>query len=99
MSRAVNFNLHATRAYFLIIFDFYFHTGWLASQSDLMFMTSKMVHIEGMDVDFCFHKKNIQKCNGFVTDGRVEYQTSFFDQLDPERMSVTKPLHIQIFFW
>ena len=48
-------------------------TGQLASQSDLMFMTYKVVHIEGMDVDFCFHKKNIQKCNGFVTDGRVEY--------------------------
>ena len=74
-------------------------TGWLASQSDLMFMTYKVVHIEGMDVEFCFHKKNIKKCNGCVTDGRFEYQTSFFDQLDPERMSVTKPLHIQIFFW
>ena len=32
-------------------------TGWLASQSDRMFMTYKVVHIEGMDVDFCFHKK------------------------------------------
>ena len=49
------------------------YTGWLASQSDLMFMTYKGVHIEGMDVDFCFHKQNIQICNDFVTDGRVEY--------------------------
>ena len=48
-------------------------TGWLASQSDLTFMTYKVVYIEGMDVDFCFHKKNIQICNGFVTDGRVQY--------------------------
>ena len=49
------------------------YTGWLASQSDLTFMTYKVVYIEGMDVEFCFHKKNIQICNGFVTDGRVQY--------------------------
>ena len=85
---------------FFLIGDFrMYYTYRLASQSDLMFMTYKVVHIEGMDVDFCFHKKNIQICNGFVTDGRVEYQTYFFDQFDPQRMSVTKPLHIQIFFW
>ena len=73
MSRAVNFNLHATRACFCFFLGFIVYTGWLTSQSDLMFMTYKVVHIEGMDVDFCFHKKKIQICNGFVTNGRVQH--------------------------
>ena len=57
-------------------------------------MTYKVVHIEAMDVGFRFHKKKIQICNGFVTDGPVEKKTSFFDRLDPEPLAVTKPLHI-----
>ena len=52
---------------------FLIYTYRLASQADLMDTIYKVVHIEGIDVDFCFHKTNIQKCNGFVTDGRVEY--------------------------
>jgi hypothetical protein len=63
----------SAREFFLIGGNRMGYTGRLASQSDLMFMTYKVVHIEGMDVEFCFHKKNIQICNGFVTDGRVQH--------------------------
>ena len=69
------------------------------SESNDIVMTYKVVQNDGTGVGFVFKQKNIQICNDFVTDGRVEYQTSFFDQFDPERLSVTKPLYIQICFW
>ena len=40
------------------------------SESNDVFMTYKVVQNDGMDVGFVFKQKNIQICNGFVTDGR-----------------------------
>ena len=53
-------------------------TDWLASQSDLIDMTYKVVHIKAMNVGFRFLGKKIQNSNGFVTDVQFKMKRLFW---------------------
>ena len=55
-----------------------FCTDWLASQSDLIDMTYKVVHMKAMNVGFRFLEKQIQNSIGFVTDVQFKMKRFFW---------------------